>query len=105
MRAIPKDGYRFKEWIEADGSTYLSADQKMIPIAQFVFGTKAASFTAVFEKSADSQPLPIQATSDPEGKATIEVKANGKAITSAKEGTSVVASVANVDEYYEFAYF
>ena len=102
MRAIPKDGYRFKEWIEADGSTYLSADQKMIPIAQFVFGTKAASFTAVFEKSADSQPLPIQATSDPEGKATIEVKANGKAITSAKEGTSVVASVANVDEYYEF---
>lgn len=74
----------------------------MIPIAQFVFGTKAASFTAVFEKSADSQPLPIQATSDPEGKATIEVKANGKAITSAKEGTSVVASVANVDEYYEF---
>ena len=102
MRAIPKDGYRFKEWIEADGSTYLSADQKMIPISQFVFGTKAASFTAVFEKSADSQPLPIQATSDPEGKATIEVKANGKAITSAKEGTSVVASVANVDEYYEF---
>lgn len=102
MRAIPKDGYRFKEWIEADGSTYLSADQKMTPIAQFVFGTKAASFTAVFEKSADSQPLPIQATSDPEGKATIEVKANGKAITSAKEGTSVVASVANVDEYYEF---
>ena len=102
MRAIPKDGYRFKEWIEADGSTYLSADQKMISIAQFVFGTKAASFTAVFEKSADSQPLPIQATSAPEGKATIEVKANGKAITSAKEGTSVVASVANVDEYYEF---
>ena len=102
MRAIPKDGYRFKEWIEADGSTYLSAEQKMLPIAQFVFGTKAASFTAVFEKSADSQPLPIQATSAPEGKATIEVKANGKAITSAKEGTSVVASVANVDEYYEF---
>lgn len=102
MRAIPKDGYRFKEWIEADGSTYLSADQKMISIAQFVFGTKAASFTAVFEKSADSQPLPIQATSAPEGKAAIEVKANGKAITSAKEGTSVVASVANVDEYYEF---
>ena len=102
MRAIPKDGYRFKEWIEADGSTYLSADQKMISIAQFVFGTKAASFTAVFEKSADSQPLPIQATSAPEGKATIEVKANRKAITSAKEGTSVVASVANVDEYYEF---
>ena len=102
MRTIPKDGYRFKEWIEADGSTYLSADQKMISIAQFVFGTKAASFTAVFEKSADSQPLPIQATSAPEGKAAIEVKANGKAITSAKEGTSVVASVANVDEYYEF---
>ena len=102
MRAIPKDGYRFKEWIEADGSTYLSAEQKMLPIAQFVFGTKAASFTAVFEKSADSQPLPIQATSNPEGKATIEVKANGMAITSAKEDTSVVASVANVDEYYEF---
>ena len=102
MRAIPKDGYRFKEWIEADGSTYLSAEQKMLPIAQFVFGTKAASFTAVFEKSADSQPLPIQATSNPEGKATIEVKANGMAITSAKEDTSVVASVANVNEYYEF---
>ena len=102
MRAIPKDGYRFKEWIEADGSTYLSAEQKMISIAQFVFGTKAASFTAVFEKITDSQPLPIQATSDPEGKATIEVKANGKSITSAKENTSVVASVANVDEYYEF---
>ena len=102
MRAIPKTGYRFKEWIEADGSTYLSAEQKMIPSAQFAFGTKAASFTAVFEKSTDSQPLPIQATSDPEGKATIEVKANGKAITSAKEGTAVVASIANVDEYYEF---
>ena len=102
MRAIPKDGYRFKEWIEADGSTYLSEEQKMLPIAQFVFGTKAASFTAVFEKSADSQPLPIQATSNPEGKATIEVKANGMAITSAKEDTSVVASVANVNEYYEF---
>ncbi len=102
MRAIPKDGYRFKEWIEAEGSTYLSAEEKMIPIAQFAFGTKAASFTAVFEKSTDSQPLPIQATSDPEGKAAIEVKANGKAITSAKEGTTVVASIANVDEYYEF---
>ena len=102
MRAIPRDGYRFKQWIEADGSTYLSAEQKMISIAQFVFGTKAASFTAVFEKITDSQPLPIQATSDPEGKATIEVKANGKSITSAKENTSVVASVANVDEYYEF---
>ena len=102
MRAIPKDGYRFKEWIEAEGSTYLSAEEKMIPIAQFAFGTKAASFTAVFEKSTDSQPLPIQATSDPEGKAAIEVKANGKAITSAKEGTAVVASIANVDEYYEF---
>lgn len=102
MRAIPRDGYRFKQWIEADGSTYLSAEQKMISIAQFVFGTKEASFTAVFEEITDSQPLPIQATSDPEGKATIEVKANGKAITSAKEGTSVVASVANVDEYYEF---
>ena len=102
MRAIPKDGYRFKEWIEAEGSTYLSTEEKMISIAQFVFGTKAASFTAVFEKSADSQPLPIQATSDPEGKAAIEVKANGKAITSAKEGTTVVASIANVDEYYEF---
>ena len=102
MRAIPKTGYRFKEWIEADGSTYLSAEQKMIPLAQFAFGTKEASFTAVFEKSTDSQPLPIQATSDPEGKATIEVKANGKAITSAKEGTAVVASIANVDEYYEF---
>ena len=102
MRAIPKDGYRFKQWIEAEGSTYLSAEEKMIPIAQFAFGTKAASFTAVFEKSTDSQPLPIQATSDPEGKAAIEVKANGKAITSAKEGTTVVASIANVDEYYEF---
>ena len=102
MRAIPKDGYRFKEWIEAEGSTYLSTEEKMISIAQFVFGTKAASFTAVFEKSADSQPLPIQATSDPEGKTAIEVKANGKAITSAKEGTTVVASIANVDEYYEF---
>ena len=102
MRAIPRDGYRFKQWIEADGSTYLSAEQKMISIAQFVFGTKAASFTAVFEEITDSQPLPIQATSDPEGKATIEVKANGMAITSAKENTSVVASVANVDEYYEF---
>ena len=102
MRAIPRDGYRFKQWIEADGSTYLSAEQKMISIAQFVFGTKAASFTAVFEEITDSQPLPIQATSDPEGKATIEVKANGKSITSAKENTSVVASVANVDEYYEF---
>ena len=102
MRAIPRDGYRFKQWIEADGSTYLSAEQKMISIAQFVFGTKEASFTAVFEEITDSQPLPIQATSDPEGKATIEVKANGKSITSAKENTSVVASVANVDEYYEF---
>ena len=102
MRAIPKTGYRFKEWIEADGSTYLSAEEKMIPIAQFAFGTKSAFFTAVFEKSTDSQPLPIQATSDPEGKATIEVKANGMAITSAKEDTSVVASIANVDEYYEF---
>ena len=102
MRAIPRDGYRFKQWIEADGSTYLSAEQKMISIAQFVFGTKEASFTAVFEEITDSQPLPIQATSDPEGKAAIEVKANGKAITSAKEGTTVVASIANVDEYYEF---
>ena len=102
IRAIPKAGYRFKQWIEAEGSTYLSAEEKMIPIAQFAFGTKAASFTAVFEKSTDSQPLPIQATSDPEGKAAIEVKANGKAITSAKEGTAVVASIANVDEYYEF---
>lgn len=43
MRAIPKTGYRFKEWIEADGSTYLSAEQKMIPLAQFAFGTKEAS--------------------------------------------------------------
>ena len=102
IRAIPKAGYRFKQWIEAEGSKYLSEAQKMISTAQFEVGTKAAFFTAVFEKSTDSQPLPIQATSDPEGKAAIEVKANGKAITSAKEGTTVVASIANVDEYYEF---
>ena len=102
IRAIPKAGYRFKQWIEAEGSKYLSEAQKMISTAQFEVGTKAAFFTAVFEEITDSQPLPIQATSAPEGKAAIEVKANGKAITSAKEGTSVVASVANVDEYYEF---
>ena len=102
IRAIPKAGYRFKQWIEAEGSKYLSEAQKMISTAQFEVGTKAAFFTAVFEEITDSQPLPIQATSNPEGKATIEVKANGMAITSAKEDTSVVASVANVDEYYEF---
>ena len=104
MRAIPKDGYRFKEWIEADGSTYLSEAQKMISTAQFEVGTKAAFFTAVFEEITDSQPLPIHVISNPEGKAAVNIKAKatGAAVSTAKEGTYVVASLANLDEYYEF---
>ena len=104
IRAIPKAGYRFKQWIEAEGSKYLSEAQKMISTAQFEVGTKAAFFTAVFEEITDSQPLPIHVISNPEGKAAVNIKAKatGAAVSTAKEGTYVVASLANLDEYYEF---
>ena len=47
MMAVAQDGYRFKEWQEANGTTYLSQSQKTKAMVEFVVGDKPASFTDV----------------------------------------------------------
>lgn len=100
MMAVAQDGYRFKEWQEANGTTYLSQSQKTKAMVEFVVGDKPASFTAVFEK-AELESLPITVTTVPNGKATIKI--NGDAgIVTAKEGQKLTISITDVDEYYLF---
>lgn len=100
MMAVAQDGYRFKEWQEANGTTYLSQSQKTKAMVEFVVGDKPASFTAVFEK-AELESLPITVTTVPNGKATIKI--NGEAgIVTAKEGQKLTISITDVDEYYLF---
>ena len=100
MMAVAQDGYRFKEWQEANGTTYLSQSQKTKAMVEFVVGDKPASFTAVFE-AAELEPLPITVTTVPNGKATIKI--NGDAgIVTAKEGQKLTISITDVDEYYLF---
>lgn len=48
MMAVAQDGYRFKEWQEANGTTYLSQSQKTKAMVEFVVGDKPASFTDVW---------------------------------------------------------
>ena len=100
MMAVAQDGYRFKEWQEDNGTTYLSQSQKTKAMVEFVVGDKPASFTAVFEK-AELESLPITVTTVPNGKATIKI--NGEAgIVTAKEGQKLTISITDVDEYYLF---
>ena len=47
MMAVAQDGYRFKEWQEANGTTYLSQSQKTKAMVEFVVGDKPASFAYV----------------------------------------------------------
>ena len=100
MMAVAQDGYRFKEWQEANGTTYLSQSQKTKAMVEFVVGDKPASFTAVFE-AAELESLPITVTTVPNGKATIKI--NGEAgIVTAKEGQKLTISITDIDEYYLF---
>lgn len=105
LQAIPKEGYSFKRWIEEnEGTPYLSEEQKTLSTALFEVKNTDATFTAEFEEAAESPLLPIAATTDPKDKATVVIKAkeNETVVSTAKQGTYIVASLTGLDEYYEF---
>ena len=49
LTATAASGYRFKEWQEAAGSSYISANDKTKSSVQFTVGNTGAEITAIFE--------------------------------------------------------
>lgn len=100
LTAVAASGYRFKEWKEAAGSSYISAENKTNSTLQFTVGTVGATITAIFEE-AEKINVPVTYIVDPEGKAKILVNEETPVAT-ATEGTVLNISLADLDEYFLF---
>ena len=100
LTATAASGYRFKEWQETAGSSYISDNDKAKSSVQFTVGNKGAEITAIFE-AAEKIDVPIAYAVTPENKAEILVNGGAQAAT-AKEGSILNLSVTNIDEFYLF---
>lgn len=100
LTATAASGYRFKEWQEDAGSSYISANDKTKSSVQFTVGNTRAEITAIFE-AAEKIDVPIVYAVTPENKAEILVNGGAQAAT-AKEGSILNLSVTNIDEFYLF---
>lgn len=100
LTATAASGYRFKEWQEPAGSSYISANDKTKSSVQFTVGNTGAEITAIFEE-AEKIDVPTAYAVTPENKAEILVNGGAQAAT-AKEGSILNLSVTNIDEFYLF---
>ena len=101
INAAAKSGYRFVKWEEAQGSSYLSEEQKLSSSLNLRVGVDSAALTAVFEEDTNPVAQAINLVVDPAGKANVLVN-GAKGVTGAFEGESVTVSLGDVDDYYEF---
>ena len=101
INAAAKSGYRFVKWEEAQGSSYLSEEQKLSSSLNLRVGIDSAALTAVFEEDTNPVAQALNLVVDPAGKANVLVN-GAKGVTGAFEGESVTVSLGDVDDYYEF---
>ena len=101
INAAAKSGYRFVKWEEAQGSSYLSEEQKLSSSLNLRVGVDSAALTAVFEEGTNPVAQALNLVVDPAGKANVLVN-GAKGVTGAFEGESVTVSLGDVDDYYAF---
>lgn len=101
INAAAKSGYRFVKWEEAQGSSYLSEEQKLSSSLNLKVGADSAALTAVFEEDTNPIAQALNLVVDPAGKANVLVN-GAKGVTGAFEGESVTVSLGDLDDYYEF---
>ena len=101
INAAAKSGYRFVKWEEAQGSSYLSEEQKLSSSLNLKVGADSAALTAVFEEDTNPVAQALNLVVDPAGKANVLVN-GAKGVTGAFEGESVTVSLGDVDDYYAF---
>ena len=101
INAAAKSGYRFVKWEEAQGSSYLSEEQKLSSSLNLRVGVDSAALTAVFEEDTNPVAQAINLVVEPAGKANVLVN-GAKGVTGAFEGESVTVSLGDVDDYYAF---
>lgn len=101
INAAAKSGYRFVKWEEAQGSSYLSEEQKLSSSLNLRVGIDSAALTAVFEEDTNPVAQALNLVVDPAGKANVLVN-GAKGVTGAFEGESVTVSLGDVDDYYAF---
>lgn len=101
INAAAKSGYRFVKWEEAQGSSYLSEEQKLNSSLNLRVGIDSAALTAVFEEDTNPIAQALNLVVDPAGKANVLVN-GAKGVTGAFEGESVTVSLGDLDDYYEF---
>ena len=101
INAAAKSGYRFVKWEEAQGSSYLSEEQKLSSSLNLRVGVDSAALTAVFEEDTNPIAQALNLVVEPAGKANVLVN-GAKGVTGAFEGESVTVSLGDVDDYYEF---
>ena len=101
INAAAKSGYRFVKWEEAQGSSYLSEEQKLSSSLNLKVGADSAALTAVFEEDTNPLAQALNLVVDPAGKANVLVN-GAKGVTGAFEGESVTVSLGDLDDYYEF---
>ena len=101
INAAAKSGYRFVKWEEAQGSSYLSEEQKLNSSLNLKVGADSAALTAVFEEDPEPVAQALNLVVDPAGKANVLVNGT-KGVTGAFEGESVTVSLGDLDDYYEF---
>ena len=101
INAAAKSGYRFVKWEEAQGSSYLSEEQKLSSSLNLRVGVDSAALTAVFEEDTNPIAQALNLVVEPEGKANVLVN-GAKGVTGAFEGESVTVSLGDLDDYYEF---
>ena len=101
INAAAKSGYRFVKWEEAQGSSYLSEEQKLSSSLTIKVGVDSAALTAVFEEDTNPVAQALNLVVEPEGKANVLVN-GAKGVAGAFEGESVTVSLGDLDDYYEF---
>ncbi len=101
INAAAKSGYRFVKWEEAQGSSYLSEEQKLSSSLNLKVGADSAALTAVFEEDTNPVAQALNLVVDPAGKANVLVN-GAKGVTGTFEGESVTVSLGDVDDYYAF---
>ena len=101
INAAAKSGYRFVKWEEAQGSSYLSEEQKLSSSLNLRVGVDSAALTAVFEEDTNPIAQALNLVVDPAGKANVLVN-GAKGVAGAFEGESVTVSLGDLDDYYEF---
>ena len=101
INAAAKSGYRFVKWEEAQGSSYLSEEQKLSSSLNLRVGIDSAALTAVFEEDTNPVAQALNLVVEPAGKANVLVN-GAKGVTGAFEGESVTVSLGDLDDYYAF---